>query len=190
MFAAGTRSARGPQPLALIRHPNVTKAQARHFARPRSVVQSRNGVPSGPLGFAHAQVSARRLQLTAISTVISQGFCAHGSDSFITMLKDGGLREVVETERTKLVQVSRFRGALAYFGLAQLQSKDKVVFSMLDWLKHQIQKTGAHTAEAFAEELAIGLNAELAKHRFERETDKGIGIHFTAYERVEDYWIP
>jgi hypothetical protein len=128
--------------------------------------------------------------MTVISAVISQHYCAHASDSFLTILKDDGVREIVENERTKLVHVPRLRGALAYFGLAQIESRGKVVWSTLDWLKQQAQKTATSTPEEFAQRVAVGLNTELAKYSFKRERDKGIGIHFTTYERVKDYWVP
>jgi hypothetical protein len=44
--------------------------------------------------------------------------------------------------------------------------------------------------EEFANALAVDLNSELARLSVSKPSDKGIGIHFTAYERPDDRWIP
>ena len=46
------------------------------------------------------------------------------------------------------------------------------------------------SAEEFATDLALGLTHELSKMRLNNTTDGGIGIHFTAYEWINGYWIP
>ena len=46
------------------------------------------------------------------------------------------------------------------------------------------------TPQEFAHHVAVELNNELSGMRFQRPTDAGVGIHFTAYEHVNDYWIP
>jgi hypothetical protein len=104
----------------------------------------------------------------------------------LTILKADGVREVVEARKPKLVYVKHWRGAFAFWGLAQCGQ-----WSTLDWLCGQAQQAGNFSsAEDFANAIAAGLNEDLAKIPLTRAVDKGIGIHFTAYERISDYWIP
>jgi hypothetical protein len=75
-------------------------------------------------------------------------------------------------------------------GLAQLGPN----ISTFDWLHQQARRASEQASpEAFAqrlaEELTNATNA-LRRRQFVHLEDTGLGIHFTAYERVNDYWIP
>lgn len=124
--------------------------------------------------------------MTVISALITRYGTAHASDSLLTKLKPDGSREVVEDRRTKLVHVKHWRGALAYWGLAQCGN-----WSTLEWLRGRSGTASQFSSpEAFANALAVDLNDELAKFAVPNTSDKGLGIHFTAYERMNDRWIP
>ena len=124
--------------------------------------------------------------MTVISAVITQHCTAHASDSFLTSQKADGTREVVGDQKPKLVYVKHWRGALAFWGLAQCGQ-----WFVLDWLRRQAQRADSYpSAEDFANAIAASLNKEIAELPLTKAVDKGIGIHFTAYERVNDYWIP
>lgn len=126
--------------------------------------------------------------MTVISAVISRHCTAQASDSLLVGVELGGKRKPVEYEQTKIVTVRPFWGALAYWGLATYPYGS---WSTHDWLKVQVADAGKHgSAEDFAEHLRRGLNTEIPRMRFEHPTHSGIGIHFTAYERVSDYSIP
>jgi hypothetical protein len=61
----------------------------------------------------------------------------------------------------------------------------------LEWLRDRARNAGEFpNPEEFANTLAVDLNYELAKLSVSKPSDKGIGIHFTAYERLDDRWIP
>src|SRR5262249_49960114 len=61
----------------------------------------------------------------------------------------------------------------------------------LEWLRARASEAGRfRSAEEFARNIASELSEALNKRRFQNVTDTGIGIHFTAYERLDDYWIP
>jgi hypothetical protein len=79
---------------------------------------------------------------------------------------------------------------MAFWGLAQLEPNT----STLNWLRHQASRAIKHASpEAFAQALAVELTnaTDALRHKqFVRREDTGLGVHFTAYEHVNDYWIP
>ena len=125
--------------------------------------------------------------MTVVSAVITRHCTAHASDSFVTILKAKGTREVVEDNKPKLVYVKRWRGALTYWGLARVEGR----WSTLDWLRSRAQLANQFSSpEDFAKAIATDLNKQLIRLPLPNAADKGIGMHFTAYERINDYWIP
>lgn len=127
----------------------------------------------------------RRTYMTVIATVITDRFTAHATDSYLTVPRGDGRVQVREDERTKLVPVPAWRGAMAYFGLACAGGWDT-----LAWLRDQSDKAGEfESAETFAHSVAIGLDTELSKLPVSRQ-QLGIGVHFSAYEEVDGEWIP
>jgi hypothetical protein len=123
--------------------------------------------------------------MTAISSLISRHFTAHSSDSFVTEHRSNAWH-VVESEKTKLIRVQHWRGAFAFWGLATYGQ-----WSTLDWLQNQAQRATAFSSpEDFANATAAGLEQELSRLQLGNGREKGIGIHFTAYEHINDYWIP
>jgi hypothetical protein len=128
--------------------------------------------------------------MTVVSLVITMHGTAHASDSFLTVRQADGTLQVVETQQPKLVAVRSWRGAMAYWGLARLEPN----MSTFDWLRQQARRASEQASpEAFAqmlaEELTTATNA-LKRRQFVHPENTGLGIHFTAYERVKDYWIP
>ncbi len=110
------------------------------------------------------------------------------SDSYITELQPDGTHKLTESRQTKLVAVEHFRGALAYWGLATYV---RYSWSTLRWLRGWAGKAREFSsAETFAHSLASALNAGISNMQFKSETDSGIGIHFTAYEYIDGYWVP
>lgn len=125
--------------------------------------------------------------MTVVSTIITRHYTAHASDSFLTMCHPDGTREVVEDQQSKLVDVRAFRGVMSYWGLARHEDG----WDTFQWLRERARLADASgSAEAFAEACAEMLTAELSRRRFANQLDSGLGIHFTAYEYINDYWIP
>jgi hypothetical protein len=123
--------------------------------------------------------------MTVVSALITKYGTAHASDSYITQAKAGGGRAVIEDQRTKLIYVKHWRGAMGYWGLGQYPN-----WSTLDWLQGRAQTASQFSdPEQFANALAADLNGALASLPL-TPLEKGLGIHFTAYERIKDYWIP
>lgn len=125
--------------------------------------------------------------MTILSTIITRHYTAHASDSFITVHRPDGKRDVVEAKKSKLVQVRAWRGIVGYWGLAQHGNDWKTV----DWLRARADRANEYdSAEAFADSLAAALTTALAGRTFARPLDVGLGIHFTAYEYIDDRWVP
>jgi hypothetical protein len=126
--------------------------------------------------------------MSVISAVIARTCTVHASDSFITQRLENGDYQVKERQRSKIIRVPPWRGALSYWGLAQFDARQ---WSTVTWLEAFAKKASASSSpEQFANHLAVVLEQELSRLKFARSVDRGIGIHFTAYERVGGYWIP
>jgi hypothetical protein len=124
--------------------------------------------------------------MTVIATLITNYGTVHATDSLISRDLPDGKREYLEYKRPKIIKVRAFRGAMSYWGLAELEN-----MWMLDWLKREAGQANKYsTAEDFALAVADHLTQVLSRTRFQRIQHRGIGIHFTAYERVGDYWVP
>jgi hypothetical protein len=125
--------------------------------------------------------------MTVIATMMTRSGTAHATDSLLTTRGPGGKRLPVESRETKVIPVRHFRGALAYWGYAGDDSGARTV----DWLRDRAAEASQHnSAEVFAADLARRAEAWLRSRGVARDPRYGLGIHFTAYERVRDYWIP
>jgi hypothetical protein len=125
--------------------------------------------------------------MTVIATIITSHFTAHGTDSFVTRPNADGTYELLESQDTKIVRVPRWRGAISYWGLAS----DNAGWSTLKWLRDRAAEAERYaSAEEFARSIAADLTSELSARRFRTPLHRGIGMHFTAYERIRGYWIP
>ena len=121
--------------------------------------------------------------MTVISTIITRHYTAHASDSLVTTTGPDGARSVVEEQQSKLVRVPGMRGVMGYWGLARHGSD----WNTLEWLRGQATRAQESSS---ASEFADALNCVLSNRRFAKPADAGLGIHFTAYERVDDRWVP
>ncbi len=122
--------------------------------------------------------------MTVISTRIT---AVHATDSPITELQPNGSLMAIDWKKPKIVPVRRFRGAISYWGLAGIHGG----WSTLEWLTAQVQDAvNSPSPEDFAQELARRLQQEITGIAMAKPIYRGIGLHFTAYERVDDRWIP
>jgi hypothetical protein len=125
--------------------------------------------------------------MTVVATFISQSCTVHASDSLLTAVEADGSLRFIEWEQTKIVQVRAWNGAIAYYGLAGWENG----WQTLTWLREQAALAGQYaSAQAFAEHLASGLQAELLRLGLVGNRAVGVGLHFSAYERVEDRSVP
>jgi hypothetical protein len=125
--------------------------------------------------------------MSVISTLITRASTVHTSDSLVTKLLPDGRYEPGVWQETKIVPVRAWRGALSYWGLSLRDGQ----WSTLQWLRDQSRRAGASKSpQAFAEAMVAELNSSLGKMALKRPEEAGIGIHFSAYERVDLRWIP
>jgi hypothetical protein len=125
--------------------------------------------------------------MTVISTIITKRLTAHASDSLITPFGKHN-KEERETQKTKIIPVRHFRGAMSYWGLATTTAG----WNTLDWLR---DRAGGYARkfdnpEEYAKALRAELNQQFSKISLQEPGQPGLGIHFTAYEVVDGYRIP
>lgn len=126
--------------------------------------------------------------MTVISTLISNVCTVHACDSFVTQAEPDGTLTVVESVRTKTVSVKPWKGALSFWGLATAASAN---WDTYQWLQGRAAMAENYSsAEEFAMAVANDLETDIAAIRFSNSLSRGIGIHFTAYERIHDCDIP
>jgi hypothetical protein len=132
------------------------------------------------------------MPMTVITTLVTARYTVHASDSFLTVKQGDGTRKPVETKRTKIVRVEAWQGAMSYFGWATSPASNTTPeWDTLTWLQDQAQQAGASdSAGAFAIGLARRLETEASRRPSADPLGRGIGIHFSCYERIGDYWIP
>jgi hypothetical protein len=101
----------------------------------------------------------------------------------------------IESGLPKIILVPHFKGAISWWGrvgLAEPGTEQKVlVYDAASWLLERAKLANdfkATEAQKFAEELASEMNYRLKE--FLMDEDEGIGLHFTAYERIETEWVP
>jgi hypothetical protein len=126
--------------------------------------------------------------MTVISTIITKRFTAHATDSLLTPFGSRN-KEDKEWEKTKIVKVPHWRGAMAYWGTA---STIETGWDTLGWLS---DRAGSYThqfdnPEEYAKALRRELNREFRNMKFQEPGQGGLGIHFTCYEWIDNYWIP
>jgi hypothetical protein len=125
--------------------------------------------------------------MTVVAAIITRAATAHATDSLITEEQQDGTLRAQEWENPKVVRVDAFRGAMAYWGLATEKTRG---WSTLPWLERMAGRAGqSSNPESFAKQ-AGELEDNLNKLQLPNDSTRGIGIHFTAYERVKDSWVP
>jgi hypothetical protein len=76
---------------------------------------------------------------------------------------------------------------MGYWGLAWLDDG----WGTFQWLRDRAEGVGStDSPAAFAEACAAQLTTELSRRKFANPRHSGLGIHFTAYEYIDGYWIP
>jgi hypothetical protein len=133
--------------------------------------------------------------VTVIANLISNGCTVHATDSLLLSgeLEGGGVRTPHHRSgMPKVIIVSRFRGAMSWWGRVSAGEGWNLYDWLVEragWLQHH---EGDISAEEYAEEVTRDLNRTLEQsHLNNADGTKGIGIHFTCYERAFDNtWIP
>jgi hypothetical protein len=126
--------------------------------------------------------------MTVIATLITKHWTVHATDSLITVRNADGSYKIEEQERTKIVRVEAFDGIISYWGLAWDGSGS---WNTLEWLTEQCRSAFKYKTPAeFAEHLAQRLTEEISRVQGLPTQDRGLGLHFTAYEYVDGLYVP
>jgi len=93
--------------------------------------------------------------MTIIATLITRRATVHASDSLLTISRNG-MVDAINWEQTKIIGVPAWRGAMSYWGLAEVRDQnDVVLWSVFGWLRDQAGSASTFdSAEAFAAHLA------------------------------------
>lgn len=126
--------------------------------------------------------------MTVIATLITKHWTVHATDSLITVRQQDGSYKIEEQEQTKIVRVEAFSGAISYWGLAWDPYGSWNTFK---WLSEQSALAYRwHTPADFANHLAQRLSEETRRLNALPSSDRGLGLHFTAYEYVDGLYVP
>lgn len=125
--------------------------------------------------------------MTAIFTVIGNGFTIHACDSLRNQALDnqGTITHHLIQMGSKTVKFSQFRGAMSVFGLMHLHGWD-----IIDWLEQQSIRAVEKKLQSpshFANQIEHQLREIFFSHNV---TQHSVGIHFTAYEWKNQMWTP
>lgn len=125
--------------------------------------------------------------MTAISSLISKDWIATASDSLLTEIHPK-TKEASFTEfrKSKIVPIRKFKAAAAYWGLAKVGH-----WRTYDFLKKlAADADNFQTFESFAQNMRERLKEKIDSIKFNKPTDKGIGIHLIGYENFDNVQIP
>jgi hypothetical protein len=128
------------------------------------------------------------VSMTVISTVFTRHFTALASDSRITEIRNDGSLRIIEDKEPKITRVPAFWGATAYWGLARIGR-----WNTKRWLDGQARAADSKkTAHDHALAMASAFTEQFRRAPIDRllPPHGGLGIHFTAYERIDNSWIP
>lgn len=125
--------------------------------------------------------------MTAISAIISKDYIAIASDSLQTVfLKTQNEYKVEEYTKTKILKMEKFHAAASYWGFARYGN-----WNTIDFIKNELLKFQRNMSlNEVAENIKSDLEKELEKILPGDNIDKGIGIHLTGFERIDDIVLP
>lgn len=123
--------------------------------------------------------------MTVISAIIEAGYAVHATDSLFSTLHEDGTRSAAAgSGRAKIVLFSKLRGAASYWGSVTDRGGDLDVRTLLiERARALVDHTGTINLDEYMHELAQEMNV---RYRETRIQQKGVGIHFSAYETVEN----
>jgi hypothetical protein len=126
--------------------------------------------------------------MTVISTFVTHLGVIHATDSLITTLSSNGINNPITWRGKKLLKVPSMKGIMSYWGLARIDAQK---WSTVNWLERQIHGSNSFPdPETFAVHIATELQNEYRRLAIETDPRYGLGIHFSAYERINGNYDP
>lgn len=125
--------------------------------------------------------------MTIISTIVEAGYCVHATDSLLTSEDDGGNRVASnDSGRAKVILFSTLRGGASFWGSVTAQSGFGMVdlrTLLLERAKSLVTYAGTINLDDYMNELAEEMNSRFRDTRIQA---KGVGIHFSVFESIDD----
>jgi len=122
--------------------------------------------------------------MTVVTTLMSSTCTVHASDSLLTTLTPGGETSNSSSGCDERSSREVFPGAIAYYGLAGRQNG----WQTLAWLRTQASEAGRHGSVQEVGSTGHSLQANSFGSAWPAAL--GIGLHFSAYERVTTTGFP
>lgn len=132
--------------------------------------------------------------MTVICSQIDNDCVIHAADSLLTKSAADGTVVPIKKDHPKIILVPCFKGAISYWGKVKQvpagEDADNADWDALDWIVENAKPNSFDVSEPekFADSLADTMSYYLADVLM--NMDKGIGLHFTAYEEVDGRAIP
>lgn len=123
--------------------------------------------------------------MTVICAQLALNKMTHATDSLLTTRKSRKLAN--GSGQPKFLQIPQFRGAISWWGQVSAGKH----WNAKSWLEGRLLDLGpspAITPDEFAVELASELTFRLRLSHIQES--KGIGLHFTFFELIDDEWVP
>jgi hypothetical protein len=124
--------------------------------------------------------------MTVISAIIEAGYCVHATDSLLSIEDESGNRVASsESGRAKAILFSKLRGCASFWGSVTAQKGFGMVdlrTILIDRAKALSSYSGSINLDDYMNELSDEMNARFKDTRIQ---NRGVGIHFSAFEAVE-----
>lgn len=124
--------------------------------------------------------------MTVIVAQLQVGRAIHCTDSLLTSKIDGKRKRAIGSGTSKILDCPRFKGAISWWGLVGTET-----WNARTWLMDvmvRLDQVQDLTVDKFAESLADELGYLLKRSHIEE--NKGVGLHFTTLEDIDDDVIP
>jgi len=125
--------------------------------------------------------------MTAISAIINRNRIAIASDSLITVyIKHSKSYKIIEYTKPKIMRMEKYHAAASYWGLAKYGNWDT-----LEFIKTVLRNSDRNISlSQFVEILKTELELELERILPGDDIQKGIGIHITGFENINNILLP
>lgn len=132
--------------------------------------------------------------MTVICAQISSECTIHAADSLLTQSADDGTVKPIKSDHPKIILLPQFKGAISYWGKVKHEPKgdegNNEDWDALEWIVKNANPSSFASSETenFCHALADTMSYYLADVLMNIE--RGIGLHFTAYEDIDGVMIP
>lgn len=132
--------------------------------------------------------------MTLICARLSKSCTVHATDSLLTSLEDDDSEHVIAegSGKPKIVKVSKYRGAMSWWGSVQHNMGEGHYWNALEWMQQMSEesKNSELSVDDFAQSLADRLSMQFREYLRLKGRHRALGLHFTVYETREGKDIP